>query len=510
MKRFKYIIYFLLILITVTYCTGTGNTSNLPSGVMGEAMATITKDELNDMLSYLASDELKGRLSGEEGAKLSAEYIEDEFEEYGLLPYEEGNYQQPFEFVKEVYSGDDTSFSYTMDGQTEELIEEEDYVLTGFTANATYEGEIAFVGYSIITEDYNDYEDIDVSGKAVIMLPLSVEGPNYYGEETHFGKKIENAIEQGAEAVIFINPPVYTNKDMFYPLFYHPSLSKEEIPIMQLGWSGFEKLTSHMEKDLKDIQKRINKDKNPDSFIIDNVTVSITANLELVYSETANIVGYLPGNNPELKEEIIVVGAHYDHVGMGEIGSRTKQKAVHNGADDNASGTVAVLELAEAFSKVSDELDRTMVFIAFSGEEYGLFGSKYYVENPLFPIENTIFMLNFDMVGRLKDTLYALNTISDDIFSIMNDIAQDYAFEVEFPEGASGGSDHFYFHENGVPVSFLHTGLHEQYHTPNDDIEYINFEGIVDITRYGFQVLWEVDNMIERPVLPENTEDNDS
>jgi hypothetical protein len=506
MRKPIYIIYIMLVFFTLVYCTGTGNTDTTTSGIMGEAMASITEAELEDMLTYLASDELKGRLSGEEGCEISAEFIESEFEQYGLLPYKDNSYQQPFSFIEKVISGEETSFSYTHEEQSEELVQNEDYAVTSFTAEASYQGEVAFVGYSVITDEYNDYQDIDIDGKAVIMMPLSHKGPHYYEEDAHFGTKFDNAIEQGAKAIIFVNAPEYVNKDFLYPLFYHPSIKTREIPVMQLSWKGFKKLTSHMDKDLRSIQKRINKDKKPESFIIEGVTVSITADLVMMEDETANVIGYLPGNDPEMKDEVVVIGAHYDHIGMGEVGSRSNKSAVHNGADDNASGTVAVMELAEAFAQVKDELDRTFVFIAFSGEEYGLFGSKHYVDNPLFPIEDTVFMLNFDMVGRLKDTLYARNTNSDDIFSIMNTIGKDYPFEMEFPEDGSGGSDHLYFAMSDVPVSFLHTGLHDQYHTPADDVEMINFQGLEQITRYGFELLWEVDNMDERPLVIQDSE----
>ncbi len=205
-------------------------------------------------------------------------------------------------------------------------------------------------------------------------------------------------------------------------------------------------------------------------------------------SKTKNVVGYFEGNNPELKNEVIIVCAHFDHV------------VQSNGADDNASGTVGVLELADAFSHIKDEINRTIVFIAFSAEEKGLLGSRYYVENPIFPLENTIFVCNLDMIGWLKDQTYltSFDTSSLLVKAIMRKVDDNYPFKIKY-DTIGRRSDHYPFYKNGIPVIFLSTGMEEVYHTPYDDADLIDYDGLQLIAAFTFEVLCLVDIIEERP-----------
>jgi hypothetical protein len=216
---------------------------------------------------------------------------------------------------------------------------------------------------------------------------------------------------------------------------------------------------------------------------------------------TQNIYGWMEGNDPELKDEIVVIGAHMDHVGYGPSMSRSRRIAVHNGADDNASGTVALLEIAEAFSLLKGKNKRTIVFQAYSGEEMGLIGSRYYCNNPTFPRNNPdirkhIFHLNMDMIGYLGKGYYFTGFLtgesSPDISKIINELNITYSFAREITSRAGGGSDHASFYNKRIPVAFLHTGLHRNYHTPDDTSEKINYEGLEKIARYGFELMWKV------------------
>jgi hypothetical protein len=218
--------------------------------------------------------------------------------------------------------------------------------------------------------------------------------------------------------------------------------------------------------------------------------------------ETKNVIGYFPGNNPDYKDEYIIIGAHYDHVGFGKYGSRVGEGEIHNGADDNASGTVGILEIADAFSYIKNEINRSIVFIAFSGEELGLHGSLYYVENPVFPLDKTKFMLNLDMIGWLKEQEYLTSFDTNDkgIQTILEKLQINYPFDIMFDNLSYGASDHYPFLINRIPVSFLHTGLHEVYHTPDDDVDLIDFKGLKLITTYAFEIVWVFDNIIEREI----------
>lgn len=217
---------------------------------------------------------------------------------------------------------------------------------------------------------------------------------------------------------------------------------------------------------------------------------------------TQNIYAVIEGTDPILKNEIVVVGAHMDHIGYGPSMSRAPaQRKVHPGADDNASGTVALLELAQAFSMLKNKCKRTVVFQAYSAEEMGLLGSKFYCDNPLYPkdkpnIRNHIFMLNMDMVGYLgKGDFFASfleGDSSPDIGLIIGDLNKKYNFAKNITSRGSGGSDHASFYNKRIPVAFLHTGGHPHYHTPNDTPDKINYDGLEQVAQYAFELAWKV------------------
>jgi hypothetical protein len=217
---------------------------------------------------------------------------------------------------------------------------------------------------------------------------------------------------------------------------------------------------------------------------------------------TQNIYAVIEGTDPILKNEIVVIGAHMDHIGYGPSMSRAPaQRRVHPGADDNASGTVALLELAQAFSMVKTKCKRTVVFQAYSAEEMGLIGSRYYCDNPLYPknkpsINSHIFMLNMDMVGYLGKGDYFASFIegdsSPDIGLIIGELNKKYNFAKSITSRGSGGSDHASFYNKRVPVAFLHTGGHPHYHTPNDTPDKINYDGLEQVAQYAFELAWRV------------------
>lgn len=203
---------------------------------------------------------------------------------------------------------------------------------------------------------------------------------------------------------------------------------------------------------------------------------------------TWNIVGYLPSNREFNNDEVVVIGGHYDHLGR-------RGDAIYNGADDNGSGTAAIIEIAEAFSEIRDHLRRTVVFIAFSAEEIGLYGSKYYVNNPLFPLEDTSYMINLDMIGWLRNKkLDFLGGGSSSYMTyLIEKISKRYdSITPRITDSAGGGSDHVPFIRKGVPAVFLHTGLHSVYHRPTDTAEKINYDGLTDVTKVAFELVWEI------------------
>jgi hypothetical protein len=220
---------------------------------------------------------------------------------------------------------------------------------------------------------------------------------------------------------------------------------------------------------------------------------------------TQNIYAWIEGNDEKLKEEIVVIGAHMDHIGYGPTYSRWGSGKIHNGADDNASGTVALIEIAKAFSLMKGQNKRTVVFMAFSGEEMGLKGSIHYVNNPVFPkgnpdLKKHVFMLNMDMVGYLGKSKVSFENAesSADIGLIIKDLGAKYSFAKSVTSRGASGSDHAPFYNKKIPVAFIHTGLHDYYHTPKDTSEKINYDGLEKISKYGFELVWKVCNSVEK------------
>lgn len=229
---------------------------------------------------------------------------------------------------------------------------------------------------------------------------------------------------------------------------------------------------------------------------------------------TQNIYAWIEGNDPKLRDEIVVIGAHMDHIGYGPSMSRSRRIAVHPGADDNASGTSALLEIAEAFSLLRNEIKRTVVFQAYSAEEMGLIGSRFYCENPVFPrdnpnIKNHVFMLNMDMVGYLgkgeQQASFHSGLSSIEVGQFIDELDQKYDFARKITSRGSGGSDHACFYNKKVPVAFLHTGGHPYYHTPEDTADKINFKGVEQIARYAFELAWKVANADSHPKFNHST-----
>jgi hypothetical protein len=221
---------------------------------------------------------------------------------------------------------------------------------------------------------------------------------------------------------------------------------------------------------------------------------------------TQNIYSWKEGTDPELKNEIVVVGAHMDHIGYGPRMSRSNKIAIHNGADDNASGTAALLEVAEAVSKI--DLKRTVVFQAYSAEEMGLIGSRYYVNNPKFPLNNPnlskhIVMINMDMVGFLNEGYYQSSFLdadsSVDLTNSINELDKKYNFAKKITARGGGGSDHASFYNKKIPVAFLHTGGHRFYHTPEDKAHRLNYKGLEIISKYAFELVVKVSESQEKP-----------
>ncbi|CUS96966.1 M20/M25/M40 family metallo-hydrolase [Candidatus Kryptobacter tengchongensis] len=457
-------------------------------------------------LKYIASDELEGRRAGTRGAELASDYIAKQFKKFGLKPAgDKGTYFQYFDFVSDVKLGDSNFVSFKINKDEIKLNFKSDFVPLSFSESGKIKGDVIFAGYGITApeQNYDDYNGIDVQGKIVMLLKGTPDG---YKAHSPFEKylplryKVSNAQSKGAIGIIFVDP--FSEK--FEKFTYDYSAGKAGIPIIEVKNSIIDNILKTCGYDFKlyDIVKKIYDSMKPNSFTINNLSVEIQTDVRYIKSKVANVIGYIEGSNPELKNEYIIIGAHYDHLGWGGQGSLVPDTvAIHNGADDNGSGTAGLLELAEYLSHNRKNLNRTLVFIAFTAEEEGTIGSGFYVKNPVFPLENTIAMINMDMIGRLKEdklTIYGTGTspVWNDIIEKLN---SEFKFNLNLVKDGYGPSDHAQFYSKNIPVLHFFTGIHSDYHKPSDDYDKINYQGQKRILDFIAKLIFELDKAKGKP-----------
>ena len=366
-----------------------------------------------------------------------------------------------------------------------------------------------FAGYGISAPDskYDDYKDLDVNGKIVLVLRYGPDGNDMHSDlnkYTSLRNKTRTAREKGASAIIMVTGPLDDPDDDLIKLSYDQSFASSGLPAVSLKRAVFERTFRAMGKDFKSLQEEMKKDRQPKTFDLSGITITLMTDVEFVHGRSANVVGYLEGNDAKLRDEAIVLGAHFDHLGYGGPGSGSlvpDVHEIHNGADDNASGSAALLELEQAFASHAKELKRTLVFTAFSGEELGTLGSSYYVNHPFFPLEKTIAMVNMDMVGRLRNkdlTVYGTGT-SPVWNGMLARYDADSTFTLKLIPDGIGPSDHSQFYGKDIPVLFFFTGTHDDYHKPSDDWDKINYPGEQKVTQYVYNIVEELDSDPARP-----------
>jgi hypothetical protein len=485
----------------------------LPSLVFAQAKrnSEITSGEVYAHIKYLASDELEGRRSGSKGARLAAAYLEREFKEYGLKPMgDAGGFLQKFEFISGVKLGNQNSLSTNVNGKKTQLKLDVDFRPLGFSGSGSYEGEIVFAGYGISAPDqkYDDYQGLDVKGKAVLVLRFSPAGDSPHNDFTQFSSlryKVSKARELGAKAILFATGAADSDDDKLMRFNYDQNAGNAGVPAINITQAFADQILMASGKKLKDLQKEINDKKAAQSFTLSNVGISLKTDVLETREQTENVVGFLEGGDPKLKNDVLVIGAHYDHLGYGGEGSGSLKPdtvAIHNGADDNASGTAGLLELAQFFASKRKEVQRSILFIAFSGEELGLLGSAYYVNNPTVPLERMIAMMNMDEIGRLKDRkliVYGMGT-SPGFESLVTRHNQDSMFVLKLNKDGFGPSDHSSFYAKKIPVFHFFTDIHSDYHRPSDDYDRINTEGEAKILKFMADIAMDMDSAAERPL----------
>ncbi len=462
----------------------------------------ITIEELKTYLEFLASDSLKGRKPGTPEGTIAAEFIRDQFKNSGLeLLGEEG--MQYYDIVTDVELGEDNSM--IINRYVCRLGEE--FTPLAFSSNDTVEAEMVFVGYGFdISSDslqWNDYKDIDVKGKWVMVLRGSPESEKFEAEfEQHTGlrDKVLTARDKGAIGVLFVSGLAFDEEDKLIELSYDKAQANAGMPVMHITRNTADLILKNDSYTIAGLEDAFARKAVPNSFKT-NAQIWARTNIQNTTVRDQNVVGLVEGNDPLLKNEYIVIGAHYDHLGMGGWGSGSRMpdtSAAHNGADDNGSGTVGIIEIAEKLAANKDNLQRSIVVIAFGAEEMGLLGSAYFVKNPLVDINKIIAMINFDMIGRLDEEKRSISIsgtgTSVEGEEILNALSQHYNLKPAFSPGGYGPSDHAAFYGADIPVFFISTGAHGDYHTPFDDVEFINFEGQKDIADFSYDLVFELAN----------------
>ncbi len=478
-----------------------------------EKNPSITAGEIIEHIKYLSSDELAGRFPGSNGDKLAEDYIVKELKSYDVTPGGEGGFLQKFSYTSEIKLGDNNKL--VINGSP--VAVEQDFMPVFLSSNGTVSSDIVFIGYGINAPDlnYNDYAGIDLKGKIALMMMYS---PGYNNPHDNPFSKYERlrikcaaAKEQGAAGIIVIKGPE-TGEDELIKLRLFGQGENTGIPVVDVKRNIVEPLFTAAGKDLQQVQKSIDSNKTPASFEFKGKTAEITTNLIPVQSNTANIIGLIEGQHPTLKYEVIVIGAHMDHLGDGmKYGSLfdKHEPEIHNGADDNASGTAGLLELAEYYSSVKG-LNRSIMFMWFSGEEAGLIGSSYFTKSALFKGYNIVSMINLDMIGRMTDNKLTIGgTGTSSVWTpLLDSLNKTYSFAAAYTKDGYGPSDHASFYAKDIPVLFFFTGLHKQYHRPDDDWELINSDGEAKILDMVAGVVNYLDGMPAKPDFIKVVTDN--
>jgi aminopeptidase YwaD len=490
MRKRNFSLLPLFLLIGHTILPGCSGTKENPQ---------ITSDEIFQHLGHLASDSLKGRLPGTEEDRLAALYIADEFSKAGLQLMGDGGLQA-FEVITDLETG---ATNYLRIGEMDARLSE-DFAPFPFTANTEVSAGVVFAGYGFDIDkeevQWNDYAGLDVTGKWVMVLRGSAEidsTSSAFHEYSNDRDKAMLAGDKGASGILFVSGPNFDQEDKL--IDFEKREGKVSIPAIHMSRKTADRILSVAGTSTEGIESKLNTTRQPSSFGID-VTVSAGAEVLPTTTITYNVIAYLKGSDPETADRHIVIGAHYDHLGMGGMSSSSRKPdttAVHNGADDNASGVAALVEIAEALALGSEPVTNSYLFIAFGAEEMGLLGSKHYVNNPVLPLEEIRVMINLDMVGRLRNHQLQVGGVGTarESEEIVTKLIQHDSLTLSTTMEGFGASDHSSFYGKDIPVLFLTTGAHTDYHTPEDDIEYINLLGMVTIAEYTRRIAQYIDQM---------------
>lgn len=459
---------------------------------------TIKAEELKEKLTILAGPEMEGRETATEGQRKAAAYIEEQFKKIGLKPGNGNSYQQFYQVYEDSLAGGTLKLyrsSFALD---------QHFTLSSGAMNGTHTvNEIVFAGFGMVDSVNNDYQNLDVKGKWVMIIegaPADIDKktPSRWIGSASTQAKLRNAKAKGAAGVLFVNRTYPSLRPSVGKGFmYMKRNNATDINFVSISWQAAASVLTKPIKqfsDLKNIQPGVY-----------STQIVLSVNKSTKTLQSSNVLGVLEGTDK--KDEFVFLTAHYDHLGM-------HNGAIYYGADDDGSGTVSIIEIAEAFAQAAKEGKgprRSIVFMAVSGEEKGLWGSEYYTSNPIFPLSKTSVDLNIDMVGRIDpkykgDSLNYVYVIGEDKLSsdlqpitdsvnsfIKMELDRRYN-DVTDPNRFYYRSDHYNFAKNGVPIIFYFNGTHADYHKASDTVDKINFDVMTKRVKLIYFTAWIMAN----------------
>jgi Tol biopolymer transport system component len=493
--------------------------SSIMSGVLKPIegpVAVIREDDLRKQVEWLAAPDRGGRATGSEGAQVAAQWLADYFRKFGLKPVGD-DYFEPFQFDAGIkLLAGENRLSLLRDGKEEAAALDLDFRPIPFSDSGEVEGDVIFAGYGLsVPEDgkgtsYNSYEGLDVKDKVVLALryvPESVEPARRAQLNRYAGLRYKAmmARERGAKAVLFVNGPNSPGAGELVGLGGDGALAGSGVIAASISGKLADQLFTAAGKSLKDVQSGLDTE-NPHvegAFPLSGVKVKLRTGLEHIKKPDRNVLAVVP---PVGTDEYVVVGAHYDHLGLGDAGSSLarsgEEKKVHPGADDNASGTAVVMEMAASFaSRPAPAFRRGVIFALWSGEEIGIIGSAAFCEKPPVPLEKIVAYVNFDMVGRLRDNKLSMQAVGSSAVwrKLLEKRNVAAGFQLVLGDDPYLPTDVTSFYPKRIPVLNFFTGAHEDYHRPTDTADKIDYAGTERIAKFAEQIVLDVATTPERP-----------
>ena len=478
------------------------------------ASATLDPSVYLDDIKFLASPALKGRATGSPELEKAATFIAGKFESFGLKPADGKSFYQAFEVTTNAKLGKANRFHYSEGGHTTVLHFPDDFVPLNLSSAGKLAGSVVFVGYGITAPEYgyDDYAGVDAKGKVVLMLrhepqefdEKSVFEGKSFTQHSQFASKATNAKIHGAIGVVLINDHAnHRNEpDKLEAFGTTAGPANAGIPFVQVEEDKLDSWFATAGKNLDTIMAGIDGALKPASFAFpDSIRVDANMDLERAVKTVHNVAGYLPGEI----DEYVVIGAHYDHLGLGEQYSLAPSLVgtIHPGADDNASGSAGVIELARWFSSQPKQ-KRGILFVTFAGEELGLLGSSFYVTHPDYPLAKAAAMINLDMIGRIRNDKVYIGGVGtgSNLRSLLDRVTPKYGLHLDYSDTSGyGSSDHTSFTTKEVPVLFFFSGLHSDYHKPSDTWDKIDAPEATKLLQLVADVTDDLREASDRPLF---------